>query len=123
MTRRPGARAITAGALTALLAERVMGWTIAPDRFLTGKRKWMPRWRFQPKKNLSDAFRVLKAAKTGQYSMGTDQIGGFWAKVRVGGVIGEARAAYLPAAISRALAKAVGLDVEEDPTPRGGPDR
>jgi len=30
------------------LAVGVMGWTVAPDRFLMGRRRWIPRWRFQP---------------------------------------------------------------------------
>jgi hypothetical protein len=56
------ALAAITGDLTTLLARRVMGWEIAPDRFLMGKRKWMPRWRFQPELKLEDAFRPLEAA-------------------------------------------------------------
>jgi hypothetical protein len=42
---------MTAEHLTSVLAERVLQWRVAPDRFLTGKRAWLPRWRsprFQP---------------------------------------------------------------------------
>lgn len=48
--------------LTAVLAERVMGWTVSPDRFMMGNREWMPRWRFQPIDKLDDAFRLLEEA-------------------------------------------------------------
>src|SRR5436853_200927 len=51
---------MTSECLTAIVAERVMGWTVAPDRFMTGKRRWMPRWRFQPLAKLDDAFGLLE---------------------------------------------------------------
>ena len=51
--------------LTALLAEHLLGWTPAPDRFLLPNRRWMPRWRFQPFKSLSDAFQLLERGHTG----------------------------------------------------------
>ena len=53
---------MTAQALTGLLAERVMKWTAAPNRFMLGHRKWIANWRFQPCKNLADAFQLLDAA-------------------------------------------------------------
>ena len=51
---------MTSEHLTAILAERVMGWTVGPDRFMMGNRGWMPRWRFQPAEKLDDAFRLLE---------------------------------------------------------------
>jgi hypothetical protein len=55
---------MTADQLTGVLAERVMGWGVGPDRFLTGNRGWMPRWKFQPAQKLADAIRLLEAANT-----------------------------------------------------------
>jgi hypothetical protein len=36
---------MTSEQLTAVLAGRVMGWGVGPDRFLMGNRGWMPSWR------------------------------------------------------------------------------
>jgi len=56
---------MTTSELTALLAQRVMRWTVAPGRFLMENRRWKPAWRFQPTKKLEDAFRLLDAADEG----------------------------------------------------------
>jgi len=53
---------MTSDVVTARLAERVMGWSVAPDRYLIGNRSWIPRWRFQPLERLEDAFRLLEKA-------------------------------------------------------------
>lgn len=76
--------------LTALVAQRVMGWTVGPDRFMMGNRSWMPRWRFQPAKRLEDAFRLLERAAPQECTMGTGENGGFWVKVRLASCTGEA---------------------------------
>ena len=97
--------------LTALLAERVMGWSAAPDRFLVGNRRWISRWRFQPEQNLRDAFRLLEEAKPEHYSMGSEKGGVFWVRVEIAGVVGEARHASKPRAVTFAVARALGIDV------------
>jgi len=74
---------MTGERLTAILAEKVMGWSVGPDRFLMGNRRWQPRWRFQPTENLDDAFRVLEKAAPQEYAMG-DHGKGFYVRVRVG---------------------------------------
>jgi len=98
--------------LTALLAKSVMGWGVAPDRFLTGNRGWMPRWRFQPAVNLSDAWRLLEKAAPQAYNVSGDGEGNVRACVRIGDAIGEACSASKPRAISCAIARAVGIEVE-----------
>jgi len=98
--------------LTALLAARVMGWKVGPDRFTMGDRRWLPRWRFQPTKNLGDAFRLLDAANPREYSM-RHGAGGFWVQVQLqSGGIGEVRDRSKPRAIARAVAIAFGIEVE-----------
>ena len=72
--------------LTTILAERIMGWTVGPDRFMMGGRQWQPRWRFQPLERVEDAFRLLKHAATQEYAVGTAENGSFWAKVRASGI-------------------------------------
>ena len=95
--------------LVATLAQRVMGWTVAPDRFLTGNRGWMPRWRFQPTKRLEDAFRLLERAAPQEYTMRADGKGPCWARVRIAGATGAAQANSEPLAITLAVARAVGI--------------
>ena len=98
--------------LTAILAERVMGWSVGPDRFMMGARRWMPRWRFQPATRLEDAFRLLEKVAQEEFTMGAAESGGFWAKVRVAGKTGEAGDLSKPRAITVAIARALGITVD-----------
>jgi hypothetical protein len=96
---------------TLLLAERVMGWRVAPGRFLTSSRCWMPAWRFQPTKNLDNALALLDAADPDECIIirrrGTD-----WSvSIRIGDGIGKAQDPSQARAITLAVAQAVGLDV------------
>ncbi len=99
--------------VTAVLAERVMGWSVAPDRYLVGNRSWIPRWRFQPLERLEDAFRLLEKAQPEHYSMGAGADGVFSVQVRICGRGGEASHESKPRAITLAIARALGLEVEE----------
>ena len=104
---------MTSEHLTAILAERVMGWTIGPDRFMMANRGWMPRWRFQPAEKLEDAFRLLEGAAPQEYCIGGDDKGNVHVQVRIAGSAGEARGTSRPLAITHAIARAVGIDVED----------
>ena len=104
---------MTSEQLTALLAERVMGWTVGPDRFMMGNRGWMPRWRFQPAEKLEDAFRLLEEAAPQEYSIGGDDKGNVHVQVRIAGTTGEARGMSRPLVITYAIARAVGVEVEQ----------
>jgi hypothetical protein len=104
---------MTTAKLTVLLAERVMGWKNAPGRFLMGKRRWIPQWRFQPLEKLDDAFRLLEEAGPQQYLMGSDETGTFWARVRIGEATGEARHRSKARAITHAVALAIGIELEK----------
>jgi hypothetical protein len=101
---------VTANLLTGLLAQRVLGWTVGPDRFLTGGRQWLLTWRFQPLKRLEDAFQLVNGAAPEEYTLGSEK-GGFWAKVRIGGATGEAHESQARA-MTLAIARAIGLEVE-----------
>jgi hypothetical protein len=103
---------MTTEQLAALLAKKVMGWKVGPDRFMMGGRQWQPRWRFQPGERMEDAFRLLKHAAPQEYAVGTTENGSFWARVRVAGVTGEARESSQARAITFAIARAVGIDPE-----------
>ena len=104
---------MTTDMLTSLLAQRVLGWTVAPDRFLMGDRRWLPRWRFQPTESLVDAFRLLEDAAPQEYSMCGDSKGNFRVQVRIGDGTGEADETSKPRAITLAVARALRLEVDE----------
>jgi hypothetical protein len=97
--------------LTVVLAEKVMGWRIGPDRFIMADRRWLPRWRFQPAHRLEDAFRLLERTASQEYAMGAAEDGGFWAKVRIGGRTGDAYESSQAGALTLAVARAIGLEV------------
>jgi len=103
---------MTSEHLTAILAERVMGWSVGPDRFMMGNRRWSPRWRFQPTGRVEDAYRLLERAAPQDFSMDRDQDGRFRVKVRIAGVTGEARESSQACAIAFAVARALGLEVD-----------
>ena len=104
---------MTSDRLTSILAERVMGWRARPSRFLTGNRHWLTRWRFQPVKRLEDASRLLERAAPQEYSLERDHDGRFHVKVRIAGATGEARASSQASAISFAIARAIGIEVDK----------
>jgi hypothetical protein len=82
-----------------------------PDRYLTGNRGGIAKWRFQPTARLEDAFRLLDAASPTNYTIGKDHQGEFSARVEIGGATGEATAKSKPAAITLAVARAVGIEL------------
>jgi hypothetical protein len=98
--------------LAAILAERVMGWGVGPDRFTMGKRGWMPRWRFQPTEKLDDAFRLLDSAAPQEYDISGDDKGNIRVRVRIRRATGEAHGTSKPLVITHAIARAVGVEVE-----------
>ena len=99
--------------LTGLLAQRVLGWTVAPDRFLMGDRRWLPRWRFQPAEKLEDAFQLLDESAPQEYSICGSQSGNIYVRVVIRGISGEARESCTPLAITYAVARALGIEVGE----------
>lgn len=99
--------------LTDQLAQHVMGWRLAPGRYIKAGRSWLPRWRFAPLKNLEDAFDLLdRAAAACTFS--TNRAGRLEASVRVGEATGEASGEQKARVITTALLRALGLDPQED---------
>lgn len=103
---------MTSEHLTALLATRIMGWDVGPDRFLMGNRGWMPRWRFRPLEKLEDAFRLLHGATPQEYSICGDGQGNIRVRVRIDDAPGEAQGRSTASVITYAIAHAVGIEVE-----------
>lgn len=115
--------AMTEDRLTDELVRRVMGWRVAPDRFIKSGRKWMPRWRFAPLTSLEHAFDLVdRAAST--YTISRNKVGTFEADVRVGRRIGKASGNPKARTITIALARALGLTLPDEgtdqaPVPQG----
>ena len=112
MNTGPRKGTMTPDQLTAILVERVLGWRATPDRFLTGNRSWVPRWKFQPARNLKDAIRLLEATAPDEYAVGTDGNGGYWVRIRIGKRTVYGRDRCKPLAICRAVAAVVGIEVD-----------
>jgi hypothetical protein len=108
---------MTSERLAAMLAERVMGWGVGPDRFLLSNRSWMPRWRFQPTEKLADALRLLEVAAPQEYSLRGDSEGNIQVRIRIGDATGEACSGSKPRAITWAIARAVGIHIADEPQP------
>lgn len=98
--------------LTDQLAERGMGWRLAPGRYLRSGRSWVPRSRFRPLVDLRDAVRLLDSV-TDDYSLIAEPGGAFIAKVRVAGRIGKAAGEPKARTVSLAVARAMGIDVPD----------
>jgi hypothetical protein len=110
-SKLPGTKVATVvDNLTAALAQRVMGWHVAPDRFLLEGRSWIPSWRFQPLERLHDALRLLEASNASEYFIHKRRERGVSVRVELKGSFGEAYEESLPKAITFAVARAVGLD-------------
>jgi hypothetical protein len=101
--------------LTDELAWRVLGWRVAPGRFMMRGRGWKPDWRFQPTKKLADAFQLLDAADTEEYSISARRGDALTVRVQIGGIVGEASDTSRARAITYAVARAVGLEPEGRP--------
>jgi hypothetical protein len=102
---------MTTDQLTAMMAERVMGWRVGPKRILKSGRQWAPRWRFQPFRRLEHALELLEKAD-GRYRFEKATSGTFNAHVTVGDRAGTASGKSEAASLTLALARALGIDVE-----------
>ena len=80
---------MTGEQLTAILAERIMGWRVGPERILKGGRSWEPRWRFQPLHRTEHALQLLEKT-VGMFSLTKTADGCFTARVSVDGRTGQA---------------------------------
>lgn len=98
--------------LTEKLASQIMGWRIAPDRYLKRGRGWIRKWRFAPFTRIEDAFDLLDRAAS-DYTLTSSDVGAFAAEVRVKGNIGKASSANMATAISLAISRALGLEAPE----------
>lgn len=96
--------------LTDQLALRVMGWKVAPDRFVKSGRSWIPRWRFRPLEELADAFQLLDCAAD-HYILKRDGRS-FTAEIRTGSCRATASGELKARTITLAVARALGLEVD-----------
>jgi hypothetical protein len=102
---------VTNDQLTAIMAERILGWPVGPERFIMGNRQWITRGHFQPVDRVQDAFRLLQKAASG-FSLTKTPDGVFSATVCVGDRTGTASGSAVAATITRAIGRALGLEVD-----------
>jgi hypothetical protein len=111
---------MTTSELTALLAQRVMRWTVHLGRYQMENRRWTPAWRFQPTKRLEDAFRLLDAADPEEYTINAHRGATVTVRVQISGTAGEASGTSKARAITFAVARAIGLDPDGRSDPKTG---
>jgi hypothetical protein len=104
---------ITEEALAAALAQRVLGWQTAPNRYITSGRSWIPRWRFAPFSRLDDALLLLDRASS-NYKLTMFKGGTFTAEVHVDNRIGKAFGEPKARTITTALVRALGLKLPDE---------
>lgn len=107
--------------LTERLVAQVLGWKVAPGRFIKSDRAWTPSWKFAPLKNLAHAFELLDNAAS-SYRVAKNVAGNFEAQVRLGRRTGKASGQSKARTITMALARALGLELPSEtaasvPTP------
>src|ERR1700722_13628810 len=100
---------------TTRLAALVMGWRVVGGRFLMGKRQWRPSWRFKPVTRVADAVRLLEKAAPESCAMNCDKSGTFHVQIYLAGKVGEAHNKSKARAITYAIARALGLEVDNEP--------
>ena len=100
---------MTDDSLTAQLAERVIGWKVAPDRFMKPGRSWIKRCRFRPLQNASDAVELLGRAADSFHLVGPRRTV-FIVEVKIGGRCGKALGNQFARTITTAVARALGLE-------------
>jgi hypothetical protein len=103
---------MTPAAQTVALAERLLGWRAAPDRFMKSGRSWIPKWRFNPFDSINDAFLLLDGAGA-TYTLAVGADGIFTAEVRFGGRCGTATGTPHARTITLAIARAAGIEEVE----------
>lgn len=96
--------------LTVQLAQTVMHWRVAPDRFLKSGRQWIAKWRFRPFSRLEDAFLLLDQTG-GTYNLAVDRNGALTAEVRIRGRVGKASGNAKARTITLAIVRALDLAI------------
>jgi hypothetical protein len=100
--------------LTEQLVEKLLGWKVAPGRFIKPDRGWTPTWKFTPLVNLEHAFNLLDHANANYIVSAGSRGEGITAKVMVGARVGSACGVLKARTITLALARAVGLEIPAD---------
>lgn len=95
------------------LAQQVLQWGVAPDRFLTGNRSWIPKWKFNPLERIDDAFGLLDHSGSSRYAI-LKAGGAFEVEVECHGRVGRATGRSSARAITIALARSLGLEAQSD---------
>jgi hypothetical protein len=95
--------------LTDELAHLVLGWRLAPGRYLTIGRTWIPRSRFRPFQDIREAFRLLDTV-TDDYLLRAIPGKSFTVEIRLKGRIGRASGNSKARVITLAVAQLLELE-------------
>jgi len=95
--------------LTDELVRRVMGWRVAPGRFIKTGRSWIPRWRFQPFEDLAASLELLEHAANRFCLNGNRDT--FTARVQIGDRFGTASVGSKARTITTAICRALGMQI------------
>ena len=104
-------------ALTDQLAQQVLRWSAATDRYVATTGSWTPRWKFNPLERLGDAFKLLDAAGPTGYTL-SFKGGRFHVEVEFKDKVGKTVDQSRPRAITLAVASALGIGEPDGRRPR-----
>jgi hypothetical protein len=96
--------------LTTELVLLIMGWKIAPGRYIKSGRSWTPMSQFKPLDRIADAFQLLERAGA-EYQLTAKGRSTFTAEVEIGCSKGKASGPAKARVITIAVARAVGITV------------
>ena len=82
---------------------------VAPGRFIKSGRSWIPRWRFQPFKDLAAALELLEHAAK-RFCLISNR-GIFTAQVHIGDRCGTASLGPKARTITTAICRALGMEI------------
>ena len=103
------ASAVNDDRLTDELVCRVMGWKVAPGRFIKSGRSWIVRWRFRPFRDLAAALELLERAAE-RFCLTSDR-STFTAQVHIGDRCGTASGGPKARTITMAICRALGMEI------------
>jgi hypothetical protein len=95
--------------LTSTLACRVLGWRLAPGRFIKTDRSWLPRYRLAPLTRLDDAFQTVDRVAIAS-KLVVLKVGRVTAEVQVGGRVGKVSGNSKARTVTMALVSALGME-------------
>jgi hypothetical protein len=106
---------VTDNLLINRLAQEILQWRVAPGRFLTAGRGWVPRWKFNPLERIEDAFMLLERSGASQCVI--SRLGSTYrVAVERDGRLGRSNGRSIARTVTAALVDTFGWTCEQDST-------